>query len=70
MEHLFAVLAVKLSQVDWTSFLLKNSVSTLKDLLRIYRITEQQLESANPEFARASEERREQMLCAELYVLI
>ena len=53
-------------KVDWSSFIVKNVISNLNYLMRIYRLTEQELNAHNPFFAQTPEAAKHNILKAEL----
>lgn len=65
-DHAFNVLGERSMKVDWSSFIVKNVISNLNYLLRIYRLTEQELNAHNPFFAQTPEAAKHNILKAEL----
>ena len=65
-DHAFNVLGERCIKVDWSPFIVKNVISNLNYLMRIYRLTEQEVRSHNPFFENTPEATRHRLLKAEL----
>lgn len=65
-DHAFNVLGERSLRIDWSRFIVTNCVSNVNYLMRIYRLTEQELNSHNPFFAQTPDEARHRLIKAEL----
>ena len=65
-DHAFNVFGERSLRIDWSRFIVTNCVSNLNYLMRIYRLTEQELNSHNPFFAQTPDEARHRLIKAEL----
>lgn len=65
-DHAFNVFGERSLRIDWSRFIVINCVSNLNYLMRIYRLTEQELNSHNPFFAQTPDEARHRLIKAEL----
>ena len=66
VDHFFNVVAARAKRVDWTVFIVRNILTNLNYLLKIYRLTERQQRKHNALYQAASPQGRHQLLRAEL----